>query len=862
MTAPGGSGWDRLKELFAAAMELPADQREAFAKAHCEDPETRRELLELIAHEPHDEPFLDSPLCQRARPRAIGDYVLGRVLGSGGMGTVYEAHQESPHRTVALKLLQPLAISESVARRFAAEAEILARLQHPAIAQVFAAGTYDQDGSAWPWFAMELVPDAVPLTSWARREELSIAQRLELFVEVCCAVQHGHDKGVVHRDLKPGNVLVGSNGQPKIIDFGVARVTDADVERATMRTTAGELIGTLAYMSPEQCRADPDQIDARSDVYALGVMFYELVTDTLPYETNGLQLPAALRMITDGTPRRAPDIASDLEAIAFKAMEKDPRRRYETAAAFGADVQRYLASEPVTARPPSFTYHLRLMARRHRALFIAGATILVVLTAATTVSSLFAVEAANRADEATGERDAALRTLAIVEGAVRAANPFIEQREVTVGELLDGIAVRLDRGEIERADVRMRLHRQLGATYRGLGRGDDAHEHLTAALALLPELTGDRRLDRADLLDLIGAAHGDRAELDQAIACMVEVEAILTAVHGAGAAELVAPVARQGAFLLAQRKHDEAQVKLERAVELADATNHVSSTLAEACAGLGTVHWQLGRHEKAARCWERALDVFDGQLSARHPLVLKTRNNYGLYLQGQKRFEEAAATFRDARDQLALMRGPRSPDVADAELKLGFLYVETGDRTAAEAAFNNCVDIRRECFGNDPLRVPGALQGLAYLFLQTGRWQEAVTALDEALRLGTAKLPDSNTSIASTRVLLGRALIGAGRASDAEAHLRKALATRLAAFGEGSLRCDTVESALGHCLLRTDRADIAEPLLRNSLTKIEQGLGPNHPEAHAARERLAEWCEKAGKAEEAKALRATRPSVR
>ena len=234
-----------------------------------------------------------------AQPDTIGPYKILEVLGEGGMGVVYRAEQAQPHRQVALKLIRPGVVTGSLLKRFQLEADILARLQHPGIAQVYQADLYE----GAPYFAMELI-EGESLTRHARSHNLSIKQRLELFAKVCDAVQHAHQKGVVHRDLKPGNILVTKDGQPKILDFGVARATDGDIQTTTIETDVGQLIGTTPYMSPEQAAGDPGAIDTRSDVYALGVILYELLSGRLPYDLSKKLVHEAVRIIQEDDPTR------------------------------------------------------------------------------------------------------------------------------------------------------------------------------------------------------------------------------------------------------------------------------------------------------------------------------------------------------------------------------------------------------------------------------------------------------------------------------------------------------------------------------------------------------------------------------
>ncbi|NOT02328.1 MAG: serine/threonine protein kinase [Phycisphaerales bacterium] len=343
----------------------------------------------------------DDAFASRLIGRRVGAYVVKSVIATGGMGTVYLAEQEHPRREVALKVLKAGIAGGGALRRFEFESAILARLRHPNIAQVYDAGMHVDAASGrsptpeWggapgapglPWFAMEFIPDARTITAYAREGGLSIVERVKLFADVCDAVHHGHQKGVIHRDLKPVNILVDAEGRPKVIDFGVARGTDSDVAVTTMHTDAGQIIGTLAYMSPEQCAADPRNIDTRSDVYALGVVLYELVCDRPPYDVRHATIHAAARIICEQEPERPREhdrrVPRDLETVLLKALEKDREKRYASAAEFRADLLRFIRGEPVEARPPTLATRAVRWAIRHPALvtasvcFFVGAAVL------------------------------------------------------------------------------------------------------------------------------------------------------------------------------------------------------------------------------------------------------------------------------------------------------------------------------------------------------------------------------------------------------------------------------------------------------------------------------------------------------
>jgi serine/threonine protein kinase len=266
-----------MKELFSAAAEKPAQERAAYLQDACPDAALREEVGRLLEAEGH--PSLESPvggiLAAPALPAAIGRYRIIRLLGEGGMGAVYEAEQDQPRRRVALKVIKAGLAGPALLRRFEHEAQALGRLHHPGIAQIYEAGTADSGFGPQPYFAMEFIQGA-SLLRYAQEHRLSTRQRLELMAKICDAVQHAHQRGIIHRDLKPGNILVDDTGQPKIVDFGVARATDADV-KTTLHTGYGQILGTLAYRSPGQVLADPLELDTRSDVYALGVILFELL---------------------------------------------------------------------------------------------------------------------------------------------------------------------------------------------------------------------------------------------------------------------------------------------------------------------------------------------------------------------------------------------------------------------------------------------------------------------------------------------------------------------------------------------------------------------------------------------------------
>ncbi len=355
--------------LFEAAVELDqADRRPFLDKACGDDVELRQEVESLLGCDATTKSFLMTPAASFRSPgsvaagerligRQVGRYHVKSIIAEGGMGTVYEAVQEQPHRTVALKVIRPGLAARSALRRFEYESQILGHLRHPGIAQVYEAGSFDDGSGAVPYFAMEYIPNAQAITDYVESKKLTVRRRLELFAGVCDAVHHGHQKGIIHRDLKPSNILIDPSGGPKIIDFGVARATDSDIALTTLQTDIGELVGTLQYMSPEQCQADPHDLDTRSDVYALGVVLYELLCGRLPYNLTRTAIPQAVQVIREEHPPRPSTfdrvLRGDVETMVLMGLEKDRDLGYRSAAELGDDLNRYLNNEPIVARPSS-----------------------------------------------------------------------------------------------------------------------------------------------------------------------------------------------------------------------------------------------------------------------------------------------------------------------------------------------------------------------------------------------------------------------------------------------------------------------------------------------------------------------------
>ncbi len=396
-------------DIFHASLQLHEHERSVFIARCCgNNLKLLKEVKSLLAADAKAEGFLESPLCSLiARSltptpdpligQSIGQYKIEGIIGSGGMGTVYSAIQAKPHRQVAVKVLRAGTAATSTVRRFVHEAEFLSRLHHPAIAHVIEAGWHGGQ-TGFPYFVMEYISGSRSITKFVKDTDCSTAQRLELLIQVCEAVHHGHQHGIIHRDLKPGNILINDTGEPKIIDFGVAKATDPEVAITTICTDAGRLLGTLRYMSPEQCEGHSRGIDIRCDIYSLGVVLFELLTDELPYTITTDNPIEITRIIREQEPRKLSSVhrslRGDLETIAYKALEKEPSRRYQSAFELAADIKRYLNSEPIAAERDRTWYVLKKTLHRHR-LPVAALVITMFIISASAITLGLMYRAAN-----------------------------------------------------------------------------------------------------------------------------------------------------------------------------------------------------------------------------------------------------------------------------------------------------------------------------------------------------------------------------------------------------------------------------------------------------------------------------------
>jgi len=484
------------RDLFDKVIQIPEEDRLSFVQEACGDnQDLQREVLSLLQSDARAGAFLHGSAiasiggAEEWLGRNIGQYRLESVIAGGGMGVVFRAIQDQPRREVAIKLIRGDAMSARSLQRFELEAEVLGRLDHPGIAQIFEAGTTPASMGQQPYFVMELI-DGLTLLAYAETQGLSVGDKLRLMIRICDAVDHAHKKGVIHRDLKPANILIREDGQPKILDFGVARITKNDLNTTTtFHTDAGKVIGTLPYMSPEQVGGRPQDLDIRSDVYALGVLCYELLTGRLPQELQGKTLVEAARIIQEDHPSTLGhgkgEYPADLETIVRKCLEKDKENRYGSAREFAADLARFLANRPIEARPPSAAYQLKKFARRNRSLMATGVLAFTILIVGLTVSIAGWSAASRRGRHLKAEAEKVRLLNSFFTDMLGAPNVYNRGPDVKVVEVLDLAASRLDSLSSEYPSAAAEAHLTLAETYQGLERYPEAELHYRQHVNLL-----------------------------------------------------------------------------------------------------------------------------------------------------------------------------------------------------------------------------------------------------------------------------------------------------------------------------------------------------------------------------------------
>lgn len=826
------------RRIFAEAVELRGPARAALLAERCAGDSALRAEVESLLRFHSDDGFLERPALEdsglaSAAPieslppgARVGAYTIVSALGAGGMGVVYRAEQDAPRRHVALKLIRPAVMSQAsggARQRFEREAAALGRLRHPGIARIFEAGAAEIAGAEVPYLAMELV-EGEPLTSAARRGDWSLRQRLRIMADVCDAVAHAHERGVVHRDLKPGNILIEplqGGPAPKILDFGVARiVTEDDAAAATLHTRAGQLIGTLTYMSPEQAAGAPDIIDTRSDVYSLGVILYELLAGRPPIDLAGLSIPAAARAIAEQAPRPLGAIdralRGDIETIVGKALEKDPPRRYAGASALAEDIRRHLDDLPIAARPPSAIVQIRKFSRRHRAAAAAAATVAMVLTAS--VIALAVLLARANTAEAIAQREA-VRAGAVAE--------FLDDMlEGIAPDVARGMDTELLRAILDRASARVDTYSDhplveadirtvIAESYDAAGFAALARPHVDRALALRRQALGASHLDTIRAIIRAGEIDYELGILPEALASARDAETRALATVGEGHDVTLWAQSNIVVYTAELGRPDEVDDLSQRVLEgrrRLHGPDHADTLLS-----MGVrMHllWDLGRQAEAAQLGEETLAARTRVLGGDHPETLISANNLASLYDELGRNEEAIAMHERILEARRRVLGPDHPNTLASMNNLASALDGTGtgeaEQQRAEALYLEVFERSAGAFGEAHINRALTAHNLATLYRRQQRYEEAAPFSLLAAEVARAALPAGHWQVGALQASHGASLTFLGRFEEAERLLLEAHAVILAAVGPDHRAAHSAASSLARLYERWERPEEAQ----------------------------------------------------
>lgn len=740
----------------------------------------------------------------------IGRYRILRLLGVGGMGAVYLAEQERPTRQVALKIIRPGVTSTRLLARFEHETQILGRLQHPGIAQIYEAGSADTGDGVQPYFVMEYIAGR-PLMDFVQAHQLGTRQRLELLTKICDAVHHAHMKGVIHRDLKPGNILVTDDGQPKILDFGVARATDLDVQTATIQTDVGQLVGTLPYMSPEQASGDVNELDTRSDVYALGVLGYELLAERLPYDVSRKIVHEAVRIIREQEPTPLSSVSrvfkGDVETMIAKALDKERDRRYQSALEFAADIRRYLNNEPIVARPASVGYRVSKFVRRNR-LLVTGLVLLILTLAGGVIGSTIgllraleaeeglrvSLDAETRAKEqAIAQRLEAERQTRIAQAVVSFLNRDLlegvdpertSNRDVTMRELLDVASERVEAKFGSEPLVAAAVRSIIGRTYASLGRYDQAQPHLAWALATQERELGERHPATLATMNDLALALDNLGRLDEAERLIRRNVELYTAEKG------------------------------EEHPDTLSALNNLAGVLRS-----------RGQEREAERIHRRVLEARRAALGEENLDTISSMNNLAVVLNAQERYEEAEQLLRQSLEAARRLLGEHHPRTLQSMNNLALLVQNLGRYDEARTLFEEAVRLQSEVLPVDHPNTLMTRSNLAALMWEQGRLEEACALLEAVASRYEATLGSQNPDTLTAQINLAAIYNDLGRFELAEPLLRRTLASQMVALGPKHVETLTTLNNLAYLLDSTDRDAESEKLYRQVLTAQREVLG-------------------------------------
>lgn len=741
-------------------------------------------------------------------PDRLGSFRILKILGEGGMGIVYEAEEIGPvRRRVALKVIKAGLASKDVLARFDAERQALAVMNHPGIAKVLHAGETELEQ---PYFAMELV-NGVPITEYCDSRMLTVKQRVELFIAVCLAVQHAHMKGVIHRDIKPSNVLVTEHDgvpQPKIIDFGVAKALGQQLTEKTLVTQWGQAIGTAAYMPPEQADSSGIDVDTRADIYSMGVMLYEILAGRLPVDARSTAMHVFLARLATGEAKvpspservqalggeqgtiaivRGTDpqqlwrnLRGDLDCIVMKAMDPDRARRYETANGLANDLRRYLAHEPIAARPPSTRYRVGKFFRRHR-IGVLAASAMIVAVIASSVLAMRGMVRATRAERlAQQEASAANAVTDFLVDLFRGSDPVQGRGSaVTAREILDRGTQRITRELTGQPLLQGRIMHTMGTVHQALGLYDPAGKLLGDALAVRERELGPNHPSVAETLDALGQVAVEKGDFDAADRYYRRALAIRERVLGREHIDVGGTLGGLAALRFRQGRNAEAESLYIRVLDIGRHSSKPNDRdRASGLMGLALVYWAQGRYTEAEPLLREALSIQERSYGNDHPFVAATMNNLAALYWTLERYADALPLYERARAIFERTYGPEHPHIASVLNNLGEVHWKLHRYDEAESLFRRSLGIKERVLTAGHPSVAVTLNGLASVLRDQRRFAEAEPLYRRALAIREKTFGPKDANVTETLRDLAELMRRTGRAQDAAAFEARVAAMR------------------------------------------------------------------------------------
>jgi eukaryotic-like serine/threonine-protein kinase len=773
-------------------------------------------------------------------PSTIGRYRIIRLLGEGGMGAVYEAEQDQPRRRVALKVIKSAWADRDLLRRFELESQTLGRLHHPGIAQIYEAGAAETSFGSQPFFAMEII-QGKPLIEYADSKRPNTQQRLALMIQICEAVEHAHQRGIIHRDLKPGNILVDDAGQPKILDFGLARVTDGDMQ-ATRQTDMGQLLGTLAYMSPEQVTADPLALDTRSDVYALGVILYELLAGRLPYEVSR-SVYEVVKTIQQVDPKPLSTInrsyRGDIETIVAKALEKDKTRRYGSAAEMAADIRRYLEDRPIAAKPASTAYQLQKFARRNKVLVGGALAVFLTLVVGVVVSTWQAVRARRaevhaRAEAATAQAivDFLQNDLLAQASANKQAGPKTKpDPDLKVRTALDRAAERIGGKFEKQPEVEAAIRDTIGQTYDDLGLYPEARQQFERALDLERRTLGPNDPRTLRTLTQLGGVASDQSKYPEAEALLTQAVEGQRRVLGPEHRDTLDSMNSLAAVYFKEGKYAQAEASYTQILEVERRVLGPDDiALVRPMNNLALVYDAQGKYAQAETLHGQNLELERRVLGPDHPYTLMTMNNLANLYYAESKYKPAEELHSQATEIYRRVLGPEHPETLRSMANLANVYVGEGKLAEAETLDDQVLELRRRVLGPDHQSTLYSLNGLADVYAGQGKLAQAEALYSQAIegrrRVLGPEHPDTLVSMSS----LADTYQAEGKYKPAEALYLQTVELRRRVLGPEHPYTLSTTRMLAYNYLTQRKFAPAETLFTQTLEAQRRAPGPEDPD--------------------------------